>query len=400
MLGKTTAVLSATLIGLTAVKAGSTPLLRTYSGSTFFDNWTYYGNYDNTTEGDAIFVNASTASASPELTYINDAGNAIIRVDNVSTVAYNYKRDTVKILSQETVPVGSVVVFDATHLPYGCSVWPAWWMYDTQVTWPEGGEIDIIEGVNLQTSNQMALHTESGCSITTSTTAYTGIVNDTSCYYEDNDNSGCGITVSNTKSYGAAFAENGGGVFVTELNDDAISIWFFERQDVPAAITNATDSIDTSSFGTPAGLWASDNCDISTLFGPQTLVLDITLCGTWAGEASVLNETGCPIDSSSTCYETYVLDASNYDNAYFEIASIKVYSNSTSSTSTSSSSAASSSSSSTPSSTSASRKLTSSHVASATAAAASLAASATSAGARLTVGAVAVGGALLMLATL
>jgi hypothetical protein len=95
------------------------------------------------------------------LTYINDASNAIIRVDN-TTLAYNQKRDTIRLTSSDTYPVGSVWVLDAVHLPYGCSVWPAFWSEDTSVTWPMGGEIDTFEGVNNQLDNQMALHTEDG----------------------------------------------------------------------------------------------------------------------------------------------------------------------------------------------------------------------------------------------
>lgn len=108
------------------------------------------------------FVNKSLATSTPQLTYLNTAGNAIIKVDNTSTVAYNNKRDTVRIQSTDSYDVGSVWVLDAVHLPYGCSVWPAFWSYGTGKTWPQGGEIDVIEGVNNQVSNQMALHTESG----------------------------------------------------------------------------------------------------------------------------------------------------------------------------------------------------------------------------------------------
>jgi len=41
-----------------AVATGTTPLVKSYSGSTFFDDWTYFGTYDNTTNGD---VNVSRA---------------------------------------------------------------------------------------------------------------------------------------------------------------------------------------------------------------------------------------------------------------------------------------------------------------------------------------------------
>lgn len=40
----------------------------------------------------------------------------------------------------------SLFVMDAAHVPYGCSVWPAWW--SVAENWPSGGEIDTFEGVS------------------------------------------------------------------------------------------------------------------------------------------------------------------------------------------------------------------------------------------------------------
>lgn len=58
-------------------------LTKSYEGSTFFetDNWSWGGNqtYDSTTNGDVLWANTSHT---PALTYVNDAGNAIIKVDN------------------------------------------------------------------------------------------------------------------------------------------------------------------------------------------------------------------------------------------------------------------------------------------------------------------------------
>ena len=41
----------------------------------------------------------------------------------------------------------AVVVLDLQHMPEGCGTWPAFWSLSQQGPWPQGGEIDIIEGM-------------------------------------------------------------------------------------------------------------------------------------------------------------------------------------------------------------------------------------------------------------
>jgi hypothetical protein len=58
---------------------------------------------------------------------------------------------------------GGMVLMDAWHMPTGCGTWPAWWQNGPN--WPYGGEIDILEGVNEFSQNQVSIHTGSGCRI-------------------------------------------------------------------------------------------------------------------------------------------------------------------------------------------------------------------------------------------
>ena len=45
----------------------------------------------------------------------------------------------IRITSKDSYDYGSLWVFDASHMPYGCSVWPAFWTKGP--LWPDDGEI-------------------------------------------------------------------------------------------------------------------------------------------------------------------------------------------------------------------------------------------------------------------
>ena len=100
---------------------------------------------------------------------------------------------------------GSVFVFDATHLPFGCSVWPSFWT--SGVNWSSQGEIDILESVNRMTNNQMAIHTGGTCS-----------QSGTNC----STTSGCTAQDKSDKSYGDAFSNAGGGVWAAQFDTTGI----------------------------------------------------------------------------------------------------------------------------------------------------------------------------------
>jgi len=296
-----------------------------YAGSNFFDDWIFYNHFDNLTNGDVVYV-SQQEGLSQQLAFVNGAGNAIIKVDNSTQVAFPNKRNSVRISTKDRYGVGSLWVADMTHVPFGCSVWPAWWSQAPD--WPTGGEIDTFEGVNQDLNNIMSLHTDTGCTHSSSANQTSTIVNQTVCDANQNSNSGCGITDPNPSSYGAAFAAAGGGIFVTEMAESGISIWFFNRSSIPSVLQGNASSFDSSILGTPVSNWPSSGCNVDQFFEAQNLIFTITLCGDLAGAPTIFSET-CPGD----CYASWVLGSpSNYDDAYFEVKSVRVFNNGTDTT--------------------------------------------------------------------
>lgn len=300
------------------VAATTYSMVKEYYGSSFFNEWTFYNNYDNLTNGDVNYVSAQNATAY-KLAYVDTATNhAIIKVDNTSTVVYDNKRNSIRIASVDSFGVGSLWVADMYHVPYGCSVWPAWW--SQAPLWPQGGEIDTFEGINTNTQNQMSLHTETGCTAVSQNQTST-LVASTNCSYAANSDQGCIVTDPSTASYGAGFASSGGGAFVTEMASTGISIWFFPRSQIPSSLSGNGSIIDTSTFGIPVANWPSTGCNIAQFFQPQNLIFDITLCGDWA-DGVTWNST-----CSGICYNNWVMgNGTDYNNAYFEVGYVRVFS--------------------------------------------------------------------------
>ncbi|KAL5514171.1 hypothetical protein ACEPAG_2259 [Sanghuangporus baumii] len=305
-------------------------LVREYAGSTFFDRWDFYGFWDNLTLGDVNWLDRPTAFSS-SLAYVDShSGNAIIRVDNSTYVPWNDKRDSVRITSSDSYDVGSLWVLDLVHLPFGCSVWPAFWTKGP--LWPNDGEIDIIEGVNLMSANQMALHTTPGCYHSTPPQQL-GASNSENSDGEDTSDcstpSGCTVTETKEASFGSAFAAQGGGVWAVQFDVAGVYIWYFPRSQIPASIARLTSTSGIESlddWGMPSAAYPNTSCDFTQSFTGQQLVFDVTLCGDWAGVDTVYDATCANAGPTGQCYTDNVIGSgSNYDDAYFEISHLRAY---------------------------------------------------------------------------
>ncbi|GAA6002505.1 hypothetical protein JCM10207_001154 [Rhodosporidiobolus poonsookiae] len=309
---------SATSSASGAENTGPMTLKTTYQGESFFDGWTFFDGTDPT-NGQVDYLSKEDCQSAGLISA--SSSSAIMKVDNTTQLDAGAQRKSVRISTTDTVDIGSVVIADFTHMPAGCATWPAWWSFGG--TWPEGGEIDILEGVNVQDYNQYTLHVkDSECKQSTSVEVTGEAVEaNNDCNANANGNSGCSYKDPGDASYGDAFNQAGGGVFALLFSSDAISIWFWSRPDVPADI----DSPDTAAWGTPVASWPKDSCDIETYFVAQNFIFDTTLCGDWAGADGVWSASDSCSAAASTCSD-YIADPSHFNEAWWEVSYVKVYS--------------------------------------------------------------------------
>lgn len=229
-------------------------------------------------------------------------------------------RPSVRITSKKSYNTG-LVVLDVEHMPFGCGTWPAFWMVGP--SWPDNGEIDILEGVNDQENNGMTLHTGPGCSISSqSEGAFSGTVETDNCDVkapDQNENAGCSIKHPSKKSYGAGLNDIQGGVYATQWTDEAISVFFFPRGEIPEDALG--DSPNPDNWGIPAAKF-SGGCDIEKTFKDQQIVFDTTFCGDWAGSVW---ESGSCASKAATCNDYVQNNPEAFTEAYWTIKSLRVY---------------------------------------------------------------------------
>ncbi|KAL0949940.1 hypothetical protein HGRIS_009965 [Hohenbuehelia grisea] len=284
-------------------------------GAGFFDAFNFQAIGDPT-HGRVNYVDQATARAQ-NLTF--GSGNTfILRADHTTTLSPGGPgRNSVRIRTNKAYTT-HVAVFDIRHMPQACGTWPAVWE-TKESNWPNGGEIDILEGVNDHGPNQATLHTSSGCTMPASR-AQSGNALQNDCNVAVNGNAGCGVQVPSGNSYGPAFNANGGGWYAVERTNSFIKVWFWARNDgsVPSAVRSGASSVNTDSWGTPVAFFPNTQCDLASHFQENNIIINLTFCGDWAG--AVFASQGCP----GTC-EDFVNNPANFANAFFDFAAMRVY---------------------------------------------------------------------------
>ncbi|KAJ7923470.1 glycoside hydrolase family 16 protein [Mycena leptocephala] len=280
-------------------------------GQDFYDAFNFEAVADPT-HGRVNYVDETTARRQ-NLTFASE-NSFVLRTDHKTVISNSSTvgRNSVRIRSNKAYTT-HVAVFDILHMPQGCGTWPAVWETDESI-WPNGGEVDILEGVNDQGTDQITLHTAAGCTMP-ATRTQTGTSLQLDCDVSVNFNAGCGVSAGKSTSYGPAFNANHGGWYAIERTEEFISVWFWARDDehVPAGVKFGSILVETHNWGIPVAHFPNTTCNLAQFFDANNIIINLTLCGDFAGNAAVYAASGCP----STCKDFVDNNPAALANAYF-----------------------------------------------------------------------------------
>lgn len=303
------------------VNAGPYKLKEHQQGEEFFSFYEFYEGPD--IAGSSGFNDYVSMDKAREIGILNVTSDGSVYMGSAPTGADNkYKRQSIR-LEGKTLFDRGLFVIDLDHMPAGCGVWPAFWLSDDD-DWPNGGEIDIVEGINYQSTIKTALHTAAKCSMFNQVPYYartgywetsegiydrfTGRTDNKSVVNSDNcwagaphqwTNQGCVVVSDEEETLGVPLNKKGGGVFVLEWDPDNgyIRSWAFTPHNtVPHNLAQAIATAGekdpskrveplSAEWGLPFSYFAigdDTNC-VSDHFKQQRLIINLAFCGSVAG---------------------------------------------------------------------------------------------------------------------
>lgn len=177
-----------------------------------------------------------------------------------------------------------------------------------------------------QNANTMTVHMGADSPNQAPNGSYVGTLGDTNCNTTfGNGNSGCNFHDTNARgpSWGADFNAAGGGIWALQFGGGhGIKTWYWGRGYEPKELClgvrkPSPQKLNPEAWGLPTANFQSPVID-ANLTG-QTIVLDLTIGGDWAGNV--------PMDGpcASMNFTEALQVGSNYKDAEFVLNAINVY---------------------------------------------------------------------------
>jgi len=318
------------------------------NGSAFFDVFDFIAGLGSTHGAEQYVSRDDALNKSLAQAY---ESHAIIKVGNKD---WMYKRQSVKVQTKKSWTY-FLAAMHFTHTPYGCSTWPGFWMMSTAagVQWPNGGELDIMEYANdVAAGSSMHVGDQDKCQLNST------LLNKPSCpqFHDfDSPNYDCvtsyfgssrklGCAPNSVIKPGVVWSGQP-GVIAAEWTESYVKVFFIPEASIPLDLVADEPKPDTwdqwviSYFP----LASSEKLNPGSCPSPekvltqQALVLNIALCGDWAGgewtpncEAMTSNcKAGDIWHPADDCCTRFIWNSTNDDyfaqNAYFNISWLKVY---------------------------------------------------------------------------
>jgi hypothetical protein len=146
-------------------------------------------------------------------------------------------------------------------------MWPSFFLLGPN--WPQDGEIDVIEGVNMMPHNQITIHTRGGCVPGIGPGGERGVRMGHKDCGADGGFIGCGVSHNVGHGYGAGMNAAGGGVYATLWTDDGIKVWQWPRRQTPRDALGQNP--DPARWGQPVANWGG-GCNFKDSFKDMHLV--------------------------------------------------------------------------------------------------------------------------------
>lgn len=311
-------------------------------GRDFFRNWTFVT--EDKVHGAQEFLDRSEAEAKGVIS-ANDR-EAILRVGGIrypSRPGEAYKRYAPHVRSNTAWdPKDSfVVAMKFKHVPEGCGIWPGFWTVNSDVLWPGGGELDVLEYAN-DVPSKVSFHTGEHCRLSSSKINQclprgSGGSGPLDCYTSYFQNA-FGCRPRQRQRTGADYARTP-GVIAAEWTPESVTVFFFRESEIPADLANNNPKPSTWSKHVIAYLPFESPC---TEIKPQEIVLNIQLCGDAAGgpwavsscahhtaTQSALGICHAGLSEPSDCCTQWVTSLTQesymHSHAFFEVNYVKVF---------------------------------------------------------------------------
>jgi len=234
---------------------------------------------------------------------------------------------------------GFLAVMHYKKIPFGCGIWPSFWALNSDKVWPGGGELDIMEYAS-HSANKVTFHISGDCQLDQQQAARCAPMGNSAQSIADCETNyfinKLGCMPMQRQPDGEFFSKNP-GVLAAEWTSEHIVVYHIPEASIPQDLWR--EQPDTSDWKEwiLAYLPLRPNC--KSHVGPQELVLNMQLCGDWAGATfgnqrcsnvgwNYLNGCRKGLSQPSDCCTKYVTDPAQDSFLHeqsWDIKSLKVF---------------------------------------------------------------------------